>query len=98
MLEIVNVADLRRDCHTFAISSPDVSVIEQRLIRCATVATVNKVAADHNSSAALTRFAVDGNGALITRKVVFNRRQELLDDIIGRDGAINEEEIIMSDA
>ena len=64
MLEIVNVADLRRDCHTFAISSPDVSVIEQRLIRCATVATVNKVAADHNSSATLTRFAVDGSDVL----------------------------------
>ena len=53
---------------------------------------------NQGTSSSQTGFAMDGDGALIVRKVVFNDRQERLNDVVGRDGAIDEEEIIMCDA
>ena len=96
MLKVVDVADLRRDCHALPVSSPDVSVVKQRFICCAAVAGVDEVAADHDASPALARLAVDGGDVLaVPRQVAVQVFAELVHVDKGRRVVVVELEAVV---
>ena len=66
VLEVVDVTDLRWDSHSFPIDSPDLSIIQQSLIRTFAYLIKDKLAADHDTSPTLARLAVNSNSVLWT--------------------------------